>query len=53
MDGPLAVALFGAVTMAITRGDWAPSGLAGGAPNLDDFGGNRDEKDHLDDVGVC
>lgn len=22
------------------------------APNLDDFGGDRDEKDHLDDVGV-
>jgi len=29
-----------------------PSGLAGGARNLDDFGGDRDEKDHLDDVGV-
>ena len=38
-------------TIAVTDGVWLPVRSAGG-PEPGDLGGNRDEKDHLDDVGV-
>jgi hypothetical protein len=33
------------VLVSVQPGRWRP--------NLDDLGGDRDEKDHLDDVGVA